>query len=151
MRVSSYAVVVRAGEVLLTRWVSPVGPQWSLPGGGIEHGEDVRDAALREVAEETGYVAELDRLLTVDSLHLPRVPIHGGGYRDHFGIRVIYAAHIVGGQLRHEIGGSSDQAAWFPLQAVDSLVRVTLVDIGLAAWRAEDPGRHAVLRPADLS
>lgn len=40
------------GEILLLR--SSYRPGWSLPGGGIAHGESAREAALRELREETG-------------------------------------------------------------------------------------------------
>ena len=45
-------------RVLLVRETDPAvsGVQWwALPGGGVEPGEDPRAAAVREVAEETGY------------------------------------------------------------------------------------------------
>lgn len=37
--------------------------RWSLPGGAIEPGESDEDAALREVAEETGVVAQIEHLI----------------------------------------------------------------------------------------
>lgn len=137
-RVGAYVVCVRDGQVLLVRLNPMLGlAGWSLPGGGVDQGEHPLDAAVREVAEETGYEVVIDRLLTVDSLHL--TVGHDGSPIDHHGIRIIYAGMIVGGELRHEIGGSSDTAAWIDLDALDGIERVTLVGIGLAAW-GEQPG-----------
>lgn len=140
LRVAAYAVCRRDSAVLLARWTGPRGPEWTLPGGGLDHGEDPRDAAVREVAEETGYAVHLDALLTIDSL---RVLIDdgtaddgtadGGEPLDHHSIRIVYAAHVVGGELRHEVDGSTDMAAWVPLAEVPRLPRVSLVDIGLSA------------------
>jgi putative (di)nucleoside polyphosphate hydrolase len=42
------------GEVFVARRVDLSGEAWQMPQGGIEHGEDPRTAALRELAEETG-------------------------------------------------------------------------------------------------
>lgn len=52
------------GRVLLLRGGDPAAPEsgtwWITPGGGIEPGEDEREAAIREVEEETGHrVADL--------------------------------------------------------------------------------------------
>jgi putative (di)nucleoside polyphosphate hydrolase len=42
------------GEVFVARRVDLPGENWQMPQGGIEHGEEPRVAALRELAEETG-------------------------------------------------------------------------------------------------
>jgi len=127
--VAAYAVVVRAEEVLLARWTSPRGPEWTLPGGGLDFGEDPADAAVREVREETGYTVRLEDLLFVNSFRrvLPDAPV------DFHAIQIVYTATVVGGELCHEIGGSTDMAAWHPIADVRALTRVQLVDMGLAA------------------
>lgn len=55
-----------AGEVfmLLTHFDPEVGlpPRWLTPGGGIDSGEDTKDAAVRELREETGIVLSPDQL-----------------------------------------------------------------------------------------
>lgn len=49
-----YAVLVRNGSVLLTHQMDPE-PEYQLPGGGIDPGEDPIPALHREVREETGW------------------------------------------------------------------------------------------------
>lgn len=60
--------VTEGGDVVLVRqWRQPVeGFTLELPGGGVERGEDPREAVGRELFEETGYRAEnLSRLVSV--------------------------------------------------------------------------------------
>ncbi|MER6801273.1 MULTISPECIES: NUDIX hydrolase [Streptomyces] len=135
LRVAAYAVVVRDGQLLLARSPGPGGiPEWVLPGGGMEHGEDPYDTVRREVEEETGYRIGVTGLLGVNSTRRT-FPARLGRAVDHHGVRLVYEGRITGGELRNEVGGSTDLAAWHPLAAVPELVRVRMVDIGLRLWR----------------
>ena len=64
--------VVRDGKALLVRRASRAayGGLWSLPGGKVELGEPLREAALRELREETRTSADIIRLLDcIDIIH----------------------------------------------------------------------------------
>ncbi|MEU9998651.1 NUDIX hydrolase [Streptomyces sp. NPDC048370] len=150
LRVAAYAVCVRDDEVLLARWVDRAGAKrWTLPGGGMDHGEEPVDTVVREVEEETGYLTEPVALLGIDSIRrgwLRRL----GGPGDFQGLRIIYESRVTGGSLRNETGGSTDLAAWHPLASVPDLTRVELVDIGLQLWRERPPvGRSRLADPAN--
>ncbi|MCP5082615.1 MAG: NUDIX hydrolase [Alphaproteobacteria bacterium] len=55
----------RGDEVLLAkRGKAPSKGLWSLPGGHVELGERLADAALRELGEETAVAAEIEGLAT---------------------------------------------------------------------------------------
>ncbi|MFI1420351.1 NUDIX hydrolase [Streptomyces sp. NPDC020731] len=146
LRVAAYAVVVRDGQFPLARSPGPGGaPEWVLPGGGMEHGEDPYDTVRREVEEETGCHIEVTGLLGVNSTRRT-FPARFGRSVDHHGVRLVYEGRITGGELRCEIGGSTELAAWQPLHAVPDLIRVRMVDIGLRLWR-ERPAAGRVDTP----
>lgn len=135
LRVAAYAVVIRDGQILLARSPAPGGTsEWVLPGGGMEHGEDPYDTVRREVEEETGHLIEVTGLLGVDS-HRHTLSGRFGRRVDQQGLRLVYEGRVTGGELRNEIGGSTELAAWQPVDAVAGLVRVPLIDIALRLWR----------------
>src|ERR1041385_2547102 len=53
-------VVVRRGHRFLLTQERKYGATWSIPGGRVEAGESLTDAAIREVLEETGVPTKLD-------------------------------------------------------------------------------------------
>jgi|SRR5579862_2571352 len=60
------AIIVEDGRVLLVkRGHPPLAGEWSIPGGVLEVGETLREAAIREALEETGLTVEPTTLLGV--------------------------------------------------------------------------------------
>lgn len=116
----------------LARHLPPGGEaNWTLPGGGVEHAEDPFDAVIREIAEETGCDAVVERLLGVDSRVIPAADRLAGGPQHH-NVGIFYQVRITGGQLRPEPDGDITESAWTPVPGVVCLRRSSLVDIGLA-------------------
>ncbi|GAA2665915.1 MULTISPECIES: NUDIX hydrolase [Actinosynnema] len=141
-RVAAYAVVIDDGKMLLSRWIGSGDKLWILPGGGVEFGEDPYDAVIREVHEETGYHVEVQRLLGMQTSVGKRVSHVDGLEYDYHRLRIIYEAKVVGGELTFEVDGSTDEAAWFPLDQVPALDHVESVDFGLELLRAAPPHGH---------
>lgn len=124
-RVAAYGVIVREGLLLLSHWTE--GDRWTLPGGGLDPGEDPADAAVREILEETGYVASLGGLLGVSSLVIPAADRLVERSSDLHAVQIVYEATVVGGELAHETEGSSDEARWFGLDELADVPQVALV------------------------
>jgi 8-oxo-dGTP diphosphatase len=148
-RVGAYCLIIDGDEILLAHWNSGGVSNWTLPGGGLEIGEDTETAAIRETLEETGYAVELNGLLGVDSLHIPAGSRLDGLDRHLHSLRVIYSARVVAGRLRRELDGSTDDARWFRLADVEGLDRVELVDVGIRLWRRTMGQAGEETSPAD--
>jgi ADP-ribose pyrophosphatase YjhB (NUDIX family) len=78
-----------------------------LPGGGIEHGEHPAAAVVREIAEETGLRVEVTR---VRDIHTDVITDRRGARLHHD--RLVFDVRLIGGELRDELAGSTDAAAW---------------------------------------
>jgi 8-oxo-dGTP diphosphatase len=116
--VRAYGVLVVEGRVALVRSSNPnhVPPLWWLPGGGIDFGESPEDTLVREFHEETGLVVAGPRLLNVSS-DLRR---RDNGDKIHT-VRIVYLVDLAGGEMRHEIHGTTDHAGWFALEEVGAM------------------------------
>jgi ADP-ribose pyrophosphatase YjhB (NUDIX family) len=175
-RVAAYAVIIRVAssddpvrdrrtgddgpveEILLCRLAPRVSRKelWTLPGGGLDHGEDPRDALLREIVEETGLSATLGDTAHVYSAHLPRAS-RDGGMTDFHALRIVYDAWVPTDAPEPrvvEVDGSTVDAAWHPLADVLS-GRVPVVAMVVEAladhrlFRLQRVAAYAVIQRGD--
>jgi 8-oxo-dGTP diphosphatase len=108
---ASAVVTDAAGRVLLVkRGRDPQRGRWSVPGGRVEAGESLEEAAAREVLEETGLRVDVGR-----ELWTVRVPTGGGR---EFEVHD-FAATVAGGALR--AGDDADDARWMAPGALPAL------------------------------
>lgn len=106
-RIGVFALVHDGSRVLLARrrdsgW-------WNLPGGGMERGETVDEAVVREVAEETGLLVAVERL----------VGVYSKPQRNE--VVLTFACRVVGGEL-----AESDESTAFAWSLPDDLPQPTL-------------------------
>lgn len=121
-RVGAYAVILRDERILLSRLSARVTPEelWTLPGGGLEHGEDPRDAVVREIHEETGLDAEVGESARVYSAHLPSA-WRDGRRVDAHALRIVYDGWVpidAPAPRVIEVDGSTAEAAWVAVSDV---------------------------------
>lgn len=109
------AVVVKGENVLLVqRSKPPDAGCWGFPGGRIEPGETVYEAAVRELEEETGLNAAAERVLTaIDVLDRDAQSV----LRHHFVLVAVVCRDPVG-----TLAAASDalDARWFGLDEIDN-------------------------------
>jgi 8-oxo-dGTP diphosphatase len=131
-RLAAYAVILDdLDRVLLALWNEAREPLWTMPGGGVELHETIEQALVREVKEETGYDVEPGRILGVNTHVFGVMDREVDTERALKAVRVIYEATIIGGELTHEVGGTTDEARWFPVSDVPEIARVPMVDVAL--------------------
>jgi len=113
---------VHEGRVLLLRRaIAPRGGTWVFPGGFVEWGETVEEAAVREAAEEVGVAVEVDDLLGVYSRVGPGVVI------------VVYLGRAAGPAFT--LGREALEAAWFhPAEIPWDELAFDTTEQALRAW-----------------
>jgi len=119
------AIIIEGDRVLLVKRAHPpIQGQWSIPGGVLEVGEMVREAAVREAREETGLVVEPGELLGVYDRIL-RDPEQRVQY--HY-VLIDFLCRPVGGELL--AASDAAEVRWFkreellPLQLAEDTLEV---------------------------
>ena len=112
------AIIIDAGRVVLVkRGHEPLKGEWSIPGGVLEVGETLREAAVREAREETGLTVETAELLGV----FDRVVKDDHGRTLYHYVLIDFLCRRLEGE---PVGaGDADEAAWF---TPDEVAKLTL-------------------------
>src|SRR5579872_4786993 len=110
------AIIIEDSRVLLVKRAHPpIQGQWSIPGGVLEVGELVREAAVREAREETGLIVEPGELLGVYDRVL-RDPEKRVQY--HY-VLIDFLCRRVGGELM--AASDATEVRWFAREELPSL------------------------------
>lgn len=110
------AIIIEDGRVLLVKRAHPpLLGKWSIPGGVLEVGELVREAAVREAREETGLIVEPGELLGV----YERVVRNGEKLVQYHYVLIDFLCRRVGGELA--AGSDAGEVRWFTREELPAL------------------------------
>lgn len=148
-RVAAYAVIVRDGRILLSRLAPRLTSKelWTLPGGGVEHGEDPRDTVVREMREETGLEVEIGSSCQVFAFH-QHDAWRDGQRTDIHSLRIVYDGWVpidAPTPRTLEVDGSTSEAAW---KSLADVLDGTVPTVGLVTQALGD---HAAARRQRVS
>lgn len=140
-RLSCYGLALRNQAVLLVRVSADQEDAgfWTLPGGGIEWGEGLVPALIREFEEETGIIPEVGPILGAHSFVVTSEQRNRRG-PDIEVVQLVYAA-TASGELRNETEGSTDLAKWWGIDELDEVTVTTIVDLALSWTSSEQAPR----------
>lgn len=85
-----------------------------------------KTALIREIKEETGLDSQIETHLGVDSCVVENHDAHTHN------LRLLYRASIIGGSLRNEVQGTTDEARWIPLIKAKEMKLLTVTNMGLS-------------------
>ena len=141
-------VVNDAGEILLIRRSD--NDNWALPGGAIDLGESVAQAAVRETREETGIDCEITGLVGIytDPKHIILYTSNGEARQE---FSIVLTARPVGGQPTPS--DESTEVRWVPPAEVQDYTWTGRCDSGSAHYldRKDVAGHHVALTSAGVS
>lgn len=103
--------VIHENKILLTQREDF--ETWILPSGGVEDGESIAQAAIRETKEETGLDVELTSLIGIYSRLGNMIPNHA----------VLFVAKSIGGEIKCQ-QGETIAVKWFPFDEIPSPLSV---------------------------
>jgi 8-oxo-dGTP diphosphatase len=126
------AVLVHGSHALLVRRANPPDAGlWGFPGGKIDYGETVKEAALRELLEETGVRGEAQDVITT----LDILVRSGDGNLEHHYILIAVRCRWVSGEP--VAGDDALEACWFPVEDLDPDKLAMSADVDVIARQAE--------------
>ncbi|GHD24049.1 NUDIX hydrolase [Tianweitania populi] len=130
---ATIAVVVREGSVLLVKRANmPDEGKWGFPGGKIEAGEGINEAAVRELFEETRVVAKPHRVFTaVDAFDHDEQ----GRLRNHYILIAVLCEWETGTPVA---GDDALEARWFPLDGLEHADVALSMDVASVARSGAD-------------
>ncbi|MFV0485227.1 MAG: NUDIX domain-containing protein [Candidatus Saccharimonadales bacterium] len=108
--VTGAILVDDAGKICLIQELKKTAyMKWNTPMGHWDYGENMTDAAKREVKEETGYDIEITKLLPLENIY------------DNSVFRIVYIGKIIGGSPEERDESEINAVEWFTLSEIEHM------------------------------
>ena len=137
-RVSARAIVIHDGKILLNEFGN--GLYYNIPGGGVEDGELIREAVVREVMEEAGISVDVGEMLYVSEYE----PVHNNNaYGEMPTIGIVFECKIKGDinikpptvpDESPDFLNVTSKAVWMPVENLKNIEYVPYIHESLMAY-----------------
>ncbi|XXM72335.1 NUDIX hydrolase [Lysinibacillus sphaericus] len=118
-------------HVLMVKNRGKNGSYYTLPGGAVEPGETLDEAAVREVKEETGLDAEIGDIFSVSE----------GFFEDrgHHAVFFIFRGKVTGGEITVSMPEEIEEVTWMGVDKAEEYIHITRGQKGLIKSNASAP------------
>ncbi|SER79088.1 NUDIX hydrolase [Psychrobacillus sp. OK032] len=104
-------------NVLMVRNIGTGPSYFTLPGGAVEKGETLKEAAVREVKEETGLDVHVDGVFSVGEAFLEE--------RGHHVIFFTFVGKIIGGEINISFPEEIEEVTWMDLKHAEKYIHIS--------------------------